>query len=94
VSIDVNATDSAEVGLIGTGGAVGVCCAATAGLGSVVVFVVVLFAALFVFAGFGVVTVVLGLMRFGNTFGATAAQSHRKAIDTTTAMKIRSGCIS
>src|SRR5260370_20449037 len=32
--------------------------------------------------------VVSGLPRFGKTFGATAADSQRKAIETTTAMKI------
>src|SRR5260370_21878717 len=32
--------------------------------------------------------VVFGLTRFGKTFGATAAHSQRKAIETTTAMKI------
>ncbi len=83
----VAATGVAGMAATFTGGATGCgacCCCGCVGAG-----VVVGVDGLAVWVGAGLVTFVFGLIRSGNSFGATTAHNHKKAIEITTATKIR-----
>src|SRR6266851_2829626 len=85
----VYSIESAETGATGTSGTTGRGAEAGAGADAVEVVAVFAGAVVAVAADFGAVTAVFGLMRFGKSFGATAAHNHRNAIEIRTAMKIR-----